>query len=207
MNEIICPHCHKAFKIDEAGYADILKQVRDSAFEQQLHERLELAEKDKQSAVELAKARLTSELQKAAAAKDAEIQALQAKVTSANQEQQLAVAQALSSAEKERDALAHQLEQAKRDNQAAAALAQAQRMADLQQAAAASAAEIQALRAQLDAATKDQQLAVNQALSTVEMQRDEFKSRFEQAQLEKRLAEQSLKEKVRAPDQGARRRH
>lgn len=195
MNEIICPHCGKAFKIDEAGYADILKQVRDSAFEQQLHERLELAEKDKQSAIELAKARLTSELQKAAAAKDAEIQALQAKVTSANQEQQLAVAQALSSAEKERDALAHELEQVKRDNQAAAALAQAQRMADLQQAAAASAAEIQALRAQLDAATKDQQLAVTQALSTVEKQRDEFKNRFEQAQLEKRLAEQSLKEK------------
>ena len=195
MNEIICPHCGKAFKIDEAGYADILKQVRDSAFEQQLHERLALAEKDKQSAVELAKAQLTSELQKAAAAKDAEIQALQAKVTSANQEQQLAVAQALSSAEKERDALAHELEQVKRDNQAAAALVQAQRMADLQQAAAASAAEIQALRAQLDAATKDQQLAVTQALSTVEKQRDEFKNRFEQAQLEKRLAEQSLKEK------------
>lgn len=116
MNEVICPHCNKAFKIDEAGYADILKQVRDSAFEQQLHERLELAEKDKQSAVELAKAQLTSELQKAAAAKDAEIQALQAKVTSAKQEQQLAVAQALSSVEKKRDELAHQLEQAKRDN-------------------------------------------------------------------------------------------
>jgi hypothetical protein len=29
MHEIICPHCAKAFKIDEAGYADILKQVRD----------------------------------------------------------------------------------------------------------------------------------------------------------------------------------
>ena len=195
MNEVICPHCHKAFKIDEAGYADILKQVRDSAFEQQLHERLELAEKDKQSAVELAKAQLTSELQKAAAAKDAEIQSLQAKVTSAKQEQQLAVAQALSSVEKKRDELAHQLEQAKRDNQAATALAQAQRIADLQQAEAASAAEIQALKAQLDAATKEQQLAVTQALSTVEKQRDEFKSRFEQAQLEKRLAEQSLKEK------------
>ena len=195
MNEVICPHCHKAFKIDEAGYADILKQVRDSAFEQQLHERLELAEKDKQSAVELAKAQLTSELQKAAAAKDAEIQSLQAKVTSAKQEQQLAVVQALSSVEKKRDELAHQLEQAKRDNQAATALAQAQRIADLQQAEAASAAEIQALKAQLDAATKEQQLAVTQALSTVEKQRDEFKSRFEQAQLEKRLAEQSLKEK------------
>ena len=195
MNEIICPHCHKAFKIDEAGYADILKQVRDSAFEQQLHERLELAEKDKRSAVELARAQLSSELQKAAAAKDSEIQALQAQVAGANQAQQLAVTQALSSAEKERDALAHQLEQAKRDNQAAAALAQSQRMADLQQAAAASAAEIQALRAHLDAATKDQQLAVAQALSAVEKQRDEFKNRFEQAQLEKRLAEQSLKDR------------
>jgi hypothetical protein len=195
MNEIICPHCHKAFKIDEAGYAEILKQVRDSAFEEQLHERLELAEKDKQSAVELTKAQLTAELQKAAAAKDAEIQTLQAKVASANQEQQFAVAQALSGVEKERDALAHQLEQVKRDNQAAAELAQAQRVADLQQAAVASAAEIQALRAQLEVATKDQQLAVTQALSTVEKQRDEFKNRFEQAQLEKRLAEQSLKEK------------
>jgi hypothetical protein len=195
MNEIICPHCNKAFKIDEAGYADILNQVRDSAFEQQLHERLELAEKDKQSAVELAKAHLTTELQRAAAAKDAEIQALQAKVAAAHQTQQLAVAQALSSAEKERDALAHQLEQAKRDSEAAAALAQTQRLADLQQANAASAAEIQALRAQLDAATKDQQLAVTQALSEVEKQRDEFKNRFDQALLEKRLAEQSLKEK------------
>ena len=54
MHEIICPHCSKAFKIDESGYADILKQVRDGAFEQQLHERLELAEQDKRNAVELA---------------------------------------------------------------------------------------------------------------------------------------------------------
>ena len=36
MHEIICPHYGKAFKIDEAGYADILKQVRDSEFEKQL---------------------------------------------------------------------------------------------------------------------------------------------------------------------------
>ena len=46
MNEIKCPHCGKAFKIDAAGYADILKQVRNSEFEHELHERLELAEKD-----------------------------------------------------------------------------------------------------------------------------------------------------------------
>ncbi len=45
MKDIICPHCHKAFKVDEAGYADILKQVRNSEFEEQLHQRLDLAEK------------------------------------------------------------------------------------------------------------------------------------------------------------------
>ena len=31
MNEIKCPHCGEAFKIDEAGYAEILSQVRDDA--------------------------------------------------------------------------------------------------------------------------------------------------------------------------------
>jgi hypothetical protein len=64
MHEIICPHCSKAFKIDEAGYANILQQVHNSEFEQQLHERLELAEQEKRNAVELAKALTTSELQK-----------------------------------------------------------------------------------------------------------------------------------------------
>lgn len=50
MHEISCPHCGKAFKIDEAGYADILKQMRDGDFERQLYERLELAEQDKRNA-------------------------------------------------------------------------------------------------------------------------------------------------------------
>ena len=52
MHEIICPHCSKAFKIDEAGYANILKQVRDVDFDKQLHERLELAEREKRDAIE-----------------------------------------------------------------------------------------------------------------------------------------------------------
>ncbi len=73
MHDIICPHCSKAFKIDEAGYADILKQVRDSDFEQQLYERLELAERDKRAALELAQAKAASELQQAASAKDQQI--------------------------------------------------------------------------------------------------------------------------------------
>ena len=69
MHDITCPHCGKAFQIDEAGYADILKQVRDEDFEHQLHERLALAEKDKRTAIELATTRVASEMQAAAAAK------------------------------------------------------------------------------------------------------------------------------------------
>lgn len=112
MHEIICPHCSKAFKIDEAGYADILKQVRDGEFEQQLHERLELAEQEKRNAVALAEAKLANASQQAAAAKDAEIQALRAKLEAGAMAQQLAIVQALSSVEKERDALKSGLERA-----------------------------------------------------------------------------------------------
>lgn len=47
MNEIICPHCNKAFKVDESGFAEILKQVRDHQFEEELQKRLDLAEREK----------------------------------------------------------------------------------------------------------------------------------------------------------------
>ena len=70
MNEIICPHCHKAFKVDEAGYADILKQVRDHQFEEELHNRLALAEKDKQSAIKIAEAKVREALQEQLAQKE-----------------------------------------------------------------------------------------------------------------------------------------
>ena len=119
MREIICPHCQKAFKIDEAGYADILKQVRDSDFEQQLHDRLELAERDKQSAIELAEMKAVSESQKSAATKDAEIQALKAKIDSIEIVQKLAITEAVTLVERERDTLKSGLEQAKLEKQLA----------------------------------------------------------------------------------------
>src|SRR3990167_1261451 len=125
MHDIICPHCNKAFKVDETGYADILKQVRDADFHAQLHERLELAEQDKRNAVALAQAQVANERQKAAAAKDAQIQALKAQLDAGAVERDLAVAHALSAVEKQRDALANELERARQAQQAADQLAQA----------------------------------------------------------------------------------
>ncbi|HOH84698.1 MAG TPA: DUF2130 domain-containing protein [Bacteroidales bacterium] len=73
MNEIICPNCKKVFKVDEAGFAEILKQVRDHQFEEELKNRLNLAEKEKINAVKLAEANLRNSLQDALAQKDKEI--------------------------------------------------------------------------------------------------------------------------------------
>jgi hypothetical protein len=112
VNEIKCPHCGKTFKVDEAGYADIVKQVRDSEFNQQLHERLELAEKDKQSAVELAKNEVRNELQKAATEKDTEINDLKAQIRSNEVALRLAINEAVGAVEKERDELKSSLEKA-----------------------------------------------------------------------------------------------
>ena len=195
MQEIICPHCGKAFKIDEAGYADILKQVRDSAFEQQLHERLELAEQEKQSAVELARTKVASELQQVAAAKDAEIQGLKARLEAGEVERKLAVTEALSAVEKDRDALANELEQAKHDKHAAAKLAEAKLVSELQKTAATKDSEIQDLRAKLDAIEVAKKLAITEAVSAVQKERDELKSGLERVAIEKQLAEKSLKDK------------
>ena len=195
MHDIICPHCGKAFKIDEAGYADILKQVRDSAFEQQLHERLELAAQDKRNAVELAKAQVAGDLQKAVAGKDSEIQGLQARLDAGEVARKLAVSEALGALQQERDALASQLDRVRQEKESEARLADARRLGELQQTAAAKDAEIQALKSRLDALALAQKLAVTEAVSTVERERDELKGGLARAALEKQLAEQALRDK------------
>lgn len=195
MHEIICPHCRKAFKIDEAGYADILKQVRDSDFEQQIHDRLALAEQEKQNAIELATTKVANELQKTSAMKDSEIQDLKARLDAGEVSRKLAVAEALSAVEKERDALASQLEQAKQEKEMVSKLADANLLNELQKAASTKDAQIQSLKAKLDAIEVSQKLAITEAVSVVEKERDEFKNNLVRAALEKELAEKSLKDK------------
>lgn len=195
MHEIVCPHCGKAFKIDEAGYADILKQVRNSEFDKQLHERLELAEQDKRNAVELAQAKVAGELQQAASAKDAEILELKARLEAGDVARKLAVTEALNVVEKERDALVNELEKAKREIEAANQLAEAKRLNELQKASVTKDAEIQDLKAKLDATKIAQKLAITEAVSAVEKERDELKNGLQRVELEKHLAEKSLKER------------
>ena len=120
MNEIICPNCKKAFKVDEAGFADIVKQVRDHQFHEELENRLTLAEKEKESAVKLAEANLKNRLQEDIAKKErelsekladkeAEIAKIKAKLDSAELEKKLSVTEAVQKIEKERDAFANEV--------------------------------------------------------------------------------------------------
>ena len=110
MNEIICPSCKKAFKVDEAGFANILKQVRDHQFDEELNQRLILAEKEKKSAVELAEAKHQISVQEQLALKDKEIAKLTSKNENAEIEKKLSVSEAVKNIEKERDNLANKLE-------------------------------------------------------------------------------------------------
>ena len=109
MNEIICPNCHKAFKIDEAGFADIVKQVRDHKFEEELQKQQKTADKEKESAVKLAEADARDSSQKQLTEKAMEITQLKAQIDNAEVVKELAVTQATQKVEKERDDLAKDL--------------------------------------------------------------------------------------------------
>lgn len=151
MNEIICPKCQKAFKVDEAGFADILKQVRNHEFEKELHERLELLEKDKENAVKLAEANTKNILQAEVSKKDTELAELKA----------------------QRDALVSELK-AEKD------------------------AEIARLQARVESAETEKKLAVTEAVTKVEKERDKLSMVLKNKDTEKQLLETSLKEKFTA---------
>ena len=166
MQDVKCPQCGQTFSIDGAGFAEIQKQVRDSEFERDLNKRLQLAEQDKQNAIELAETKAAGELQKAAAARDTELQDLKA-----------------------------QLQRSQQEKESAVELAEAKSLNELQQAAAAKDAEIQQLTTKLDAVEIAQKLAVTEAVGTVEKERDALQSELAKVELEKKLAETSLVEK------------
>lgn len=131
-NAITCPHCHKEFEINEESYASIVKQVRNHEFEGELHQRLQVAEREKASAVELASMKTRNELQQELSRKDselselrskanAEVLKLRAEIDGANTKQQLAINEAVTVVEKQRDSLASQLELKAKEQQLQAA--------------------------------------------------------------------------------------
>jgi hypothetical protein len=126
-NTVKCPNCKEVFKVDDSVYTDIVKQVRDQQFQDELNNRLDSADKDKKIAIELAEERLKNQLQKEiddkqrrievlelksksdlleeVSKKDKEISDLQSKLTNAETVKKLALSEALKDVEKKNDQL------------------------------------------------------------------------------------------------------
>ncbi len=191
MNEIICPNCHKAFKVDEAGFADIVKQVRDHQFEEELANRLDLAEKEKESAVKLAVSDLRASLQKELAqkdkllteqlaAKELELSQMQSKIQNAETTKQLEISDALESIEKERDALMHDLKTKEAEKEIAVKFAEATIKSALEKELA----EKDRLLSELKAKS-DTELA--EKLAAKELELSQMKSSISHAEIQKKL--------------------
>ena len=187
MNDIICPHCNTAFKVDGSGYADILKQVRDRDFEQQLKQRLDLAEKDKQNAIELAMAKKASELQR-----------LESELRDRDLKQLLAIKDAVFSAEKQRDLIAKELQQNQENQQQERRFTESKFAQEFQTLTLQKQAELRDLQSKLEASSMQKKIAINEAVNTIEKERDALRNQLSESELKHQLESKSLKDRYEA---------
>ena len=171
MNEIKCPHCGEMFTIDEAGFAAILKQVRDAEFDKEVRRHEQLMASEKQQAVQLAVAEDLAKAQGDAAQKEARIAELEARLQAEQRERESQ--QRLAHAERER-ALAD------------AAAAKDARIVELEQR----------VEAQGRAFEAEKKLAVEQARSALERERDALAAQVALKDAEKSQATSALKEQL-----------
>ena len=171
MNEIKCPHCGEMFTIDEAGFAAILKQVRDAEFDKEVRRHEQLLTSEKQQAVQLAVAEALAKAQGDAAQKEARIAELEARLQAEQRERESQ--QRLAHAERER-ALAD------------AAAAKDARIVELEQR----------VEAQGRAFEAEKKLAVEQARSALERERDALAAQVALKDAEKSQATSALKEQL-----------
>ena len=174
MNEIKCPKCKSVFRVDEAGFADIAKQIRDSEFEKALKERETLMEASKEDAIKLAKADTKNALQVESAKKDAEIARLETVIKRFETEKQFAITAATAKVEKECNALKVELD--KKDD--AMKLAEARIKNNLHAYIAKKEAENVELKSKIQAQDAEKQLSVLEAVRKVEKERDLLASVF-----------------------------
>ena len=112
MNDIICPHCNKVFKVDKKGYAEILKQVYDKEFDNKLNERLHQFEKDKTMQINMEKQEAEKKLLLVEKEKNKMIDELRFSLKEAENIKQLAISNAVKNIEREKDKLQNELENA-----------------------------------------------------------------------------------------------
>ena len=102
MQEIRCPHCGEVFQVDETGYAQIARQVRDSEFDKELRRREQELLARQASELDLVKLQQGRAYDKTLAEKDAalaqkaqEVEQLRAQLDYSETVKKLAVAEAV----------------------------------------------------------------------------------------------------------------
>jgi len=183
MNEIKCPKCNEVFKVDQAGFADILKQVKDSEFDRELKARLDLAERDKLEAIKLAEANLRNTQQSELAGKDKLLAELNAKFDKADTEKKLAVNEAIQNAEKEKESKDKQIIQLKAENEIALSTQLGNKDKLLAE-----------LKAKIENLEIENRLAIVEATKPIEKQRDDLANEVKTKDLEKQGLENSLRQ-------------
>ena len=171
MNEIKCPNCGTVFTVDETGYADLVKQVRDAEFSRELHEREELMAREREAAVKLARQEVAGKAREEAAAQEARIAELTAKLEASAREMELARQQA---GAQERERAQEQRAELERKV--------AELAAALDQQKAAQTAAVQHERDTLTAKLREQEqaseLAQERAVAQMRAERDEARAQL-----------------------------
>lgn len=117
MKEIICPNCSEIFNINKTGFADILKQVRDDQFDEEIKTRIALSEKENLIAIKLAEANIKNIMQEELTKKNEEYATLKAKNLTDEVKNVLLINEAVKTIEKERDNLANELKNKETEKQ------------------------------------------------------------------------------------------
>ena len=177
MNEIICPNCNTAFKVDEAGFADIVKQVRDHQFEEELANRLELAETKK-------KLEISEALESIEKERDKLMHDLKTKESEKESAIKLAEADIRTSLQKELAQKDKQLSELK-----------AQSDTELAKKLSEKELEISKMKSQIENAETQKRLELSVATKNIEKERDDLMHALEIKETEKELLEKSIKEK------------
>lgn len=168
-HDLTCPHCHKVFSVDESEYASLLNQISKQEIEQEVHEKLAVAEREKQNEIKLAESKVRAEFQQTLADKESELQ------------------RAISDKDSEIIKLKSQA------NQKISEL-KVQNSEELSRLQSQTAETIAKLESQIASSKTEQELAVTKAVTAIERERDELANKLEHKETEQKLQLTSLKE-------------
>ena len=190
MNSITCPHCSNSFSLEGDDRTAILNHIRDEAFEADLTERLQIAEREKDAAVKLAVSQSENELQQRLSEQAAKLQELQNLIKNQENAVQLAVSQS----KNEMQSLLADKEKELQASQAQLKLKETEQEHAVKDAVNAVNKDLQALQTQLQQKEKEQEYAVKDAVGEVEKELVEARSKIQQVTMEKAASERAIED-------------